>query len=238
MAEICKDLAQSLTTKDGRVACEAQDEVLQVCDQLYINSKITENQLLYLRHLVLIREESVAGIYDEFQEHQSVPMLAKSLYDLSNTHPYQQASVQSPELVNTYAEGHPNRDRLQPNKKEESSATEILSGVVALMIRSRTITNGEADVLLEMVKLNNVYVLGAYDLFINDNNLEELQDTLMRCGKLEIRKRLAADNDGFKNQPLLRQAYDERQEQDVMGDISLDSILQNLKICNYISRIL
>lgn len=45
-----------------------QDEVLQVCDQLYLNEKITENQLLYLRHLVLIREEPVAALYDDFQE--------------------------------------------------------------------------------------------------------------------------------------------------------------------------
>ena len=51
----------------GRTACEAQDEVLQVCDQLYLAHKITENQLLYLRHLVLIREEAVASIYDDFQ---------------------------------------------------------------------------------------------------------------------------------------------------------------------------
>lgn len=67
-AEICKDLADSMSTAQGRLACEAQDEVLQVCDQLYLNDKITENQLLYLRHLVLIREETVASIYDDFQE--------------------------------------------------------------------------------------------------------------------------------------------------------------------------
>ena len=67
LAEICRDLAQSLQTEAGRTACEAQDEVLQVCDQLYLAHKITENQLLYLRHLVLIREEAVASIYDDFQ---------------------------------------------------------------------------------------------------------------------------------------------------------------------------
>jgi hypothetical protein len=94
LAEICKDLAQSLVSEQGRSACEAQDEVLQVSDQLYINSRISENQLLYLRHLVLIREEAVATIYDRFQEHQNVPMLAKELYELCNTHPYQHAQGQ------------------------------------------------------------------------------------------------------------------------------------------------
>ena len=97
LAEICKDLAQSLLTEQGRTACEAQDEVLQVADQLYIGSRISENQLLYLRHLVLIREEAVATIYDNFQEHQSVGQLAKALFDLCNTHPYQHAKQASEE---------------------------------------------------------------------------------------------------------------------------------------------
>lgn len=91
LAEICKDLAQSLISEQGRSACEAQDEVLQVADQLYINNRISENQLLYLRHLVLIREEAVASIYDQYQEDQNVPHLAKALYELCNTHPYQHA---------------------------------------------------------------------------------------------------------------------------------------------------
>lgn len=101
LAEICKDLAQSLVTEQGRSACEAQDEVLQVSDQLYINNRISENQLLYLRHLVLIREEEVATVYDRFQEHQNVPLLAKELYELCNTHPYQHARQSQSQATNT-----------------------------------------------------------------------------------------------------------------------------------------
>jgi hypothetical protein len=88
-AEICKDISNSLESEQGKIACEAQDEGLEICDQLYINDKITENQLLYLRHLILIREEAVATLYDEFQEHQNVSILAKALYELANTHPFQ-----------------------------------------------------------------------------------------------------------------------------------------------------
>jgi hypothetical protein len=33
--------------------------------------------------------QAVASIYDEFQEHVSIPKLAKALYELANTHPYQ-----------------------------------------------------------------------------------------------------------------------------------------------------
>ena len=31
----------------------------------------------------------MASIYDDFQEHSSIPKLAKALYELANTHPYQ-----------------------------------------------------------------------------------------------------------------------------------------------------
>ena len=118
LAEICKDLAQSLTSEQGRSACEAQDEVLQVSDQLYINSRITENQLLYLRHLVLIREEAVATIYDHFQEHQSVPQLAKALYELCNTHPYQHAASVS---ASAAAQQQLARDEEDDDEEEEVS---------------------------------------------------------------------------------------------------------------------
>lgn len=88
LANICKDIAQSLESESGKLACEAQDEVLQICDQLYLNKRITENQLLYLRHLVLIREEAVADIYDDFQDKKTdITGMAKMLYELANVHP-------------------------------------------------------------------------------------------------------------------------------------------------------
>jgi len=92
LAEICSDIAGSLETDAGRLAVEAQDEVCQVCDQLFIADKVTENQLLYLRHLVLIRDESVALIYDDFQSSNDVNAMAKALYSLANHHPQQQAA--------------------------------------------------------------------------------------------------------------------------------------------------
>lgn len=181
LAEICRDISQSLLTSQGRSACEAQDEVLQVCDQLYINDKITENQLLYLRHLVLIREEEVAILYDKFQDHNNVSLFARDLYNLSCTHPHLHAKKSVPDC----------------NLSDESSSMsaghdqyyEVLTGIVALMVRSHTATDNEASVLLEMIKNENQYVVAAYELFESDNNLDEMQDTLLRCAKLELHKR-------------------------------------------------
>ena len=60
------------------------------------------------------------------------------------------------------------------------------------MIRSKSITNAEAAVLLEMIGEDNEYVVAAYELYEADDDFEELQDTLLRCAKLEIRKRIAS----------------------------------------------
>jgi hypothetical protein len=64
---ICRDLASALETDEGIAACSAQDRVLHVCDELFRANRLTENQLLYLRHEVLVRSESVAVIYDDYQ---------------------------------------------------------------------------------------------------------------------------------------------------------------------------
>ena len=52
-----------------------------------------------LRHL-----QAVASIYDEFQEHISIPKLAKALYELANTHPYQAEGL-SPNIQNSQQRG-------------------------------------------------------------------------------------------------------------------------------------
>eukprot|EP01039_Chlorochromonas_danica_P006084 gene6084-6700_t len=205
-AEICKDLGMSLMSEQGRLACEAQDEVLQICDQLYVNEEITENQLLYLRHLVLIRDESVASLYDDFQEHNSVSLLAASLRHLANTHPFtsvgsgkqlsssgKKASTPTATSTTTGTATNPTVPPAGGVQKSEKahSLLEGLSGVVALMLRARLLTNTESTVLLEMIYQENEFIVAAYDLYKKDDNLEDLQDTLLRCVKLEMRKRIA-----------------------------------------------
>ncbi len=239
-AEICKDLATSLETDQGRVACEAQDEVLQICDQLYINDKITENQLLYLRHLVLIREEAVATLYDEFQEHQSIPLLAKSLFELANTHPFQTASTASNENegeekgISFDTEDVPSSDAADedddadlveededevkspqiPKRKSSALIAKGLTGVISLMGRASLFSKTELSVLYELVEQENEYVFAAYELYEKNKNLEDLQDTLLRCVKLEIRKRVT----DFQEKELAQMQQERDQEKAVSDD--------------------
>ena len=58
--------------------------------------------LLYLS--ILCHLQAVASIYDEFQEHISIPKLAKALYELANTHPYQAEGL-SPHIQNSQQRG-------------------------------------------------------------------------------------------------------------------------------------
>jgi hypothetical protein len=225
-AEICRDLAQSLQSESGRAACEAQDEVLQVCDQLYLANKLTENQLLYLRHLVLIREEAVASVYDDFQEHQSVPQLAKALYELANTHPYQSIQESREAKAGGIGAGSgagsgagagrsfgggdkdnklSGRDEDEEDEDDDdeeedeemkaarrSSRLRHLNGLLASLMGEGKVSVAEATILLELLKGGNEYVSASYELFEADGDEAELADTLMRCAKLEIRKRAAA----------------------------------------------
>ena len=92
------DIAHSLSTEGGQLTCAAQDDVLHACDQLYVAQKITDNQLLYLRHLILIRDDAIAEAYDlylrepdgaveggrEGVERVRANELAKALYELAN----------------------------------------------------------------------------------------------------------------------------------------------------------
>ena len=53
---------------------------------------------------MLCHLQAVASIYDEFQEHISIPKLAKALYELANTHPYQAEGL-SPNIQNSQQRG-------------------------------------------------------------------------------------------------------------------------------------
>jgi len=198
-AEICKDLAQSLLSENGRLACEAQDEVFSVCDKLYIANEISENQLLYLRHLVLIRDETMATIYDYYQFHLDINSLAKDLYALANKNRI--ASGDDDDVDDDDDEEEEEEEEEERYGDDSTEATEetgdesavypeeqltpisnnTLNGVVSLMLRGAKISSAEASCLIDMIKAKNEYVMAAYDLYRHDNDLDELKDTLMRC---------------------------------------------------------
>lgn len=191
LAEIFRNLARLMTTEEGRLVCEAQEDLLEICDELYGAGKIIENQLLYLRHLILIREEVVVNAYDEYQSTNNVKQLAEALTNIAYTHPL----------------GDNNDNTDKDSKKEETKTTqedddsltmdqvsEGLMKIVSVMIKNKLITENEVDVLLELIALEDDVVIAAYELYLKNNQLNELQDTLLRCVRLEIRRRLGGDS--------------------------------------------
>ena len=219
-AQICCGIAISLETEDGRDTCEAQDEVLNACDRLFLGQKITENQLLYLRHLVLTRDDTIGNIYDQFGESQSSSDMIKALYMLANNHP-RPAGAEEEETEEEEEEGKEEEEEEEDDEEDDSdyrdeirgkeafhassttSNTEscasdvhmgsILQTVVQLMFKKQHISKAEARALLEMIADNDEYCIAAYEVWHQDQNVEELCDTLKRCAKLELRKRAASD---------------------------------------------
>jgi hypothetical protein len=283
LAEVCKDIAQSMMTSAGQSACEAQDDVLQCCDQLYINSKITENQLLYLRHLVLIRDEDVAQLYDDFQEHLSRERLLRDLFHLANTHPrlaqegndedeeddyydddeeeeeddtdeqwaalqreQQRRRQQEAELIraddpppkmNPYSR-QASKERAAARKQTEddtknsgrsaTARTSTLNGLLSMMLRTGDVTPVEAMILNHMIASDHEIISAAYDLYQSDGDLTELQDTMMRCAKLEMRRRneeierqqrdIDAAGERDERRRALLQKYGDEVDEDDNGD--------------------
>lgn len=184
-ASICKDISQSLESEQGRLACEAQDEVLQICDQLFLSQKISENQLLYLRHLVLVRDEDVADIYDEFQDKKiDLAGAAQALFELANSQSQDDRDDQQEnEKVGGRSAAKTNGAKgsaRDDDDEDVSEGTIQLSQIVVAMIDQEILSVPEAEVLVDMVRQKNEYVLAAFELFFDDKNEEELTDTLLR----------------------------------------------------------
>jgi D-ribose pyranose/furanose isomerase RbsD len=254
LTEVCKDIAQSMMSAAGQSACAAQEDVLQCCDRLYIDNKITDNQLLYLRHLVLIRDEDVAQMYDEFQENFDLTRLMVGLLRLANlqqkvtdevpvnetiqtqnaqqqtnsediqqaikkqqseiashykqkktvkqnnqkeeiksrankANPYRKKSNESPTATVQTSPTNPTEVPKQASEKEQTIMMNTLNGIIALMIRTGDITPIEAVLLNQMITSHNEFIFAAYEIFQTDGNVVELQDTLARCAKIEVKKR-------------------------------------------------
>ena len=232
LAEICRDLVASLRQPEGHEACRCQMELLNVCNHLYSLEKISENQLLYLRHLILIRDEIIASVYDKYISHGDITLVAKDLYGIAHTHPYmddeEEDTVEPSDgsSLGKYAyrqyesdsdsdsseEGYDGRSietgTTDPYTHEAPIAPELvdddrrtstpmigtLQSLVILMLRGNLINKDEAVLLSRMISDGNQYLVGAYELFEHDGDMDDLQDTMIRCVRVELRKRNQAQS--------------------------------------------
>ena len=52
--------------------------------------KLSESQSLYLKHLILIRDESISNIYENFQQHKSYVRMMDEIVSYMVTYPSQE----------------------------------------------------------------------------------------------------------------------------------------------------
>ena len=162
-AQMCLQFARILDHGKGRNLCMAQDELLQVCDQLYKNRKIAEKKLLSLRRMILSFDESIQDLYSQFQSDNNVQLLAKSLYQLVNDDDDDEGVPK----VNSY--------------KASQNIIAVLGSIVGDMLSNGRITSKMASSLFDLIKQKNIYVIAAFELYEADNNVKELQDSLIRA---------------------------------------------------------
>ena len=234
LANICKDIAQSMMTAAGQSACAAQDEVLQCCDHLYLSRKITDNQLLFLRHLVLIREEEVAEVYDDFQVHRELDRLFRDLHRIANTHPKNNEEVE--ENDDEYdGEDSDEEGERDPKQKVSPTFASTLSGILSLMHRGKVVTPAEAMLLHHMIRMENEFLVAAHELFLHDGDVNELQDTMVRCAKLvsrRIQEEGQKDEDDDNDEETESSDGENDSEERGQSTTQLDDILASLGVQN------
>ena len=238
MAEICRDLALSLRTEGGRLACEAQSEVFRVCDQLYSRGSISENQLLYLRHLVLIREEGVAQVYDDYQNHLDIDTLSKNLHDIANQVPadddedvddveedeeyddedeYVDSTTQGTQgSAEAYSENSESgRAPVVPTNidEEEEILKNTLTRVAALLRKGNAISYEEEAYLVDLIEERNPYLVDAFGAYEKCGDLNDLKQTMIQVAQtlyLEPGARNSKETGVTESPPAMteREAYE------------------------------
>lgn len=58
-----------------------------ICSCIMFLERLSESQSLYLKHLILIRDESISTIYENFQQHQSYVQMMDEILSYMVTHP-------------------------------------------------------------------------------------------------------------------------------------------------------
>jgi hypothetical protein len=236
-AQICKDIAESLMSYSGQSACSAQEDVLQCCDQLYINNQIDEEQLLYLRHLVLIRDNGIASLYDQFQANRSPEDLIRGLCRAAGG-----ADTAPGDDDDEGRESSDSESSLQEESSSSSSSSSDesppsptrLEGVV----KSLNLTPVQGLLLSYLVKEQDRKVVAAFAEFRRYGDLQSLRETLTQIAIDEDQKMRNEDEEadspsGSGSATPSSTGDDEEEEQDdgfvvpqsPVASSSLDSLL-------------
>jgi len=220
-AEMCREMAIRLLTPEGIEIFEGQEEILDVAERLFAAQKIDKSKLTYLRHLILIRENSIAKIYEEYRSNREINALATSLYRLAySPQAYDDYDSDEDEEVDQDDDDSQSEQENSPSKIAPADDYSILSAIISEMLKNDILSGAEASLLQKMALDENDYVVAAYEVFTSDNNLRELQDTLMRCAKLEMRRIQASHSEAATRRNIQQREskYQDQYEDDEEDD--------------------
>ena len=212
--------------------CEAQEEVLDICVALTEDGSISANQCNFLKHLVLIRDESIADIYNNYQKHRSFDRMAGEIFSYVSAH-YEDNEEEKKmddedEEEDDVIEEEEEEDEEEEGDDESTNAAvashlsasivnstnpvESLTSVLLELLRSGEIDANEGAELHDMIQQDNEYVSAAHEIFEADGDYDELKDTLIRCAKLAVRKKALANAEEENGNDT--RDYDEGEEEE------------------------
>jgi hypothetical protein len=173
----------------GQSACSAQEDVLQCCDQLYINNQIDEEQLLYLRHLVLIRDNGIASLYDQFQANRSPEELIRGLCRAAggaDTGPVEdEDEVESPDSEPSLRQDSSSSSSSSSSSDESSSSSPIR---LESVVKTLKLTPVQGLLLSYLVKEHDRKVVTAFSDFRRSGDLQSLRKKLTQIAIEEDQK--------------------------------------------------
>eukprot|EP00604_Paraphysomonas_vestita_P002385 CAMPEP_0174819324 /NCGR_PEP_ID=MMETSP1107-20130205/2485_1 /TAXON_ID=36770 /ORGANISM="Paraphysomonas vestita, Strain GFlagA" /LENGTH=721 /DNA_ID=CAMNT_0016032591 /DNA_START=353 /DNA_END=2519 /DNA_ORIENTATION=+ len=222
-----------MMTSTGQSVCSAQEDILQCCDQLYINNQVDEQQLIYLRYLVLLRDEKITNLYDEFQYDRNPENLIRGLCliagassKINNTNENENDNNDEEEDGDgddedeDYEQQQQQDDDDDEEEEEEEEEEEdnedyerdnILNIVeIKAIIRKLSLTPVQGLLLSNMIDDDDSRFHKFYQEYLKHNNLERLKNDLTQLAKDEDRL--------FREDENINRSQDQDQDQDQNED--------------------
>lgn len=147
--------------------------------------------------------------------------------DTGNSDPYFSTAAIAPETF-TY----PGED----TSGAVSAMASTLQGIVSILLRCDAVSTVESAVLRNMIEEKNEYLAGAYELFLVDGDLEELQDTMVRCVQQRMRQMRRQDESPENSESSEESEESESDDSANQANDNLANLMDELNVENTWSR--
>jgi len=183
LVNLLKDIASNVMTESGREALACQRELLEAIDLLDQKDGLTPAECSHLETLVLVRSEILFAAWQVYRKDLNLSELFDTLQIVLRS--YNSCRNQEKEEF-TSKDENDFRRRQPANPTPE---LDFLAQLTENMAAQGLVASEEWGVLQEMINDTNPYIISAFELYEEDEDLEELMGTVARLAKVEMYRR-------------------------------------------------